>query len=69
MRLRICSLLGVAVALVSLAGCQKRASFDPVLAGAFFPLRPGSSWTYRFTDKSRNTMRPRAFRGRCHFQN
>lgn len=55
MRLRICSLLGVAVALVSLAGCQKRASFDPALAGAFFPLRPGSSWTYRFTDKSRNT--------------
>src|SRR5260370_38738389 len=55
MRLRICSLLGMAVALVSLAGCQKRASFDPALAGAFFPLRPGSSWTYRFTDKIRNT--------------
>ncbi len=45
MRLRICWLLGLAVTLVSVAGCQKRASFDPALAGAFFPLRPGSSWT------------------------
>jgi hypothetical protein len=54
MKLRIW-LLGVAAALVSLAGCQKRASFDPALAGAFFPLRPGLSWTYRFTGKDPNT--------------
>lgn len=55
MRLTICWLLVLAVTLVSLAGCQKRASFDPTMAGAFFPLRPGLSWTYRFTGKSPNT--------------
>ena len=55
MKLRICWLLGVAVTLVWLAGGQKRASFDPEMAGAFFPLRPGLSWTYRFTGKNPNT--------------
>ena len=55
MKLRIYWLLGVAVTLGWLAGGQKRASFDPAMAGAFFPLRRGLSWTYRFTGKDPNT--------------
>jgi hypothetical protein len=42
-------------AVVQLFGCQKSAPFDPALAGSFFPLRPGSSWTYRVIDKGQNT--------------
>jgi hypothetical protein len=40
---------------VQLFGCQKSAPFAPALAGSFFPLRPGSSWTYRIIDKGQNT--------------
>jgi hypothetical protein len=42
------------LATMQLAGCQRK-SFDPALAGAFFPLRPGLSWTYRIIDESRST--------------
>jgi hypothetical protein len=34
-------------------GCQRK-SFDPGLAGTFFPLSPGISWTYRIIDKGRS---------------
>jgi len=44
----------LAVAAVQLSSCQRK-SFDPALAGAFFPLRPGLSWTYRIIDKGRDT--------------
>jgi hypothetical protein len=42
------------LAAIQLSGCQRK-SFDPALAGEFFPLRPGLSWTYRIIDKSRGT--------------
>src|SRR5215469_3556129 len=42
-------LLGVVLALIQLTGCQKRAVFNPELAGRFFPLRPGLTWTYQVT--------------------
>src|SRR5450759_4362129 len=35
-------------------GCQKRAPSDPSVAGSFFPLTPGSTWTYRVIDKRQN---------------
>ena len=44
----------VALAMIQLPGCQRK-SFDPALAGEFFPLRPGLSWTYRIVDESRGT--------------
>ena len=39
---------------IQLSSCQRK-SFDPTLAGAFFPLRPGLSWTYRMIDEGRGT--------------
>jgi len=42
-------LVGLALALFQLAGCQKTVRFNPALAGHFFPLRNGSSWTYQVT--------------------
>jgi hypothetical protein len=42
-------LLGVGLALIQLTGCQKRAVFNPGLAGRFFPLSPGLTWTYQVT--------------------
>ena len=44
----------LAIAAIQLSSCQRK-SFDPALAGAFFPLRPGLSWTYRIIDKGRST--------------
>jgi hypothetical protein len=44
----------LALAAIQLSSCQRK-SFDPALAGAFFPLRPGLSWTYRIIDKGRGT--------------
>ena len=37
----------VGLALIQLTGCQKRAVFNPGLAGRFFPLGPGLTWTYQ----------------------
>jgi len=45
----------LALAAVQLTSCERKASFDPALAGAFFPLHPGSSWTYRVIDKNLGT--------------
>jgi hypothetical protein len=43
------------LAAMLLMGCQHKASFNPALAGTFFPLRPGSTWTYRIIDQDRHT--------------
>src|SRR5712692_3666182 len=45
----------LALATIRLASCQNKAPFDPRLAGTFFPLHPGSTWTYRFVDKNLGT--------------
>src|SRR5438552_4036081 len=42
----------LALAAVQLTSCQKSAPFDPALAGAFFPLHPGSTWTYPLIDQA-----------------
>src|SRR5216683_3118241 len=42
----------LALATIRLASCQNKEPFDPGLAGAFFPLNPGSTWTYRVVDKN-----------------
>jgi hypothetical protein len=47
-----CLVFVLALAAAPLTGCHSKASFDPALAGAFFPLHPDSSWTYRIIDKS-----------------
>src|SRR5260370_41602811 len=45
----------LALATIRLASCQNKAPFDPGLAGAFFPLNPGSTRTYRVVDKNLGT--------------
>ena len=40
-------LLPVGLPLILLTGCQKRAVFNPGLAGRFFPLGPGLIWKYQ----------------------
>jgi hypothetical protein len=61
MRQWIYWVLALVLALTPLAGCQKRALFNPVLTGRFFPLRPGSSWTYQvaYASGSRETLTDR----------
>jgi hypothetical protein len=49
------SCIPLTLAAMLLSGCQPKASFDPGSAGSFFPLRPGSTWTYRITDNDRHT--------------
>ena len=44
-----------ALVVVPITGCRSTASFDPASAGTFFPLRRGSSWTYRMVDKNQVT--------------
>ena len=54
--IRRASFLSVLVlAAAQLTSCQNKAPFDPRLAGAFFPLNPGSTWTYRVVDKRLGT--------------
>jgi hypothetical protein len=61
MRQWIYWVLALVLAFTQLAGCQKRALFNPVLAGRFFPLRPGSSWTYQvaYASGARETLTDR----------
>jgi hypothetical protein len=54
MRGKILLLPILGLAAIQLSSCQRK-SFDPTLAGAFFPLRPGLSWTYRIIDERRST--------------
>jgi hypothetical protein len=49
------SVFSLTLAAMLLLGCQHKASFDPGLAGSFFPLRSGSTWTYRIIDRDRHT--------------
>ena len=52
MRLRMYRSLALALTIAQLASCQKRESFNPAVAGRFFPLDAGSRWTYQVTDQS-----------------
>jgi hypothetical protein len=49
MRGKIFFLSILALAAIQLSSCQRR-SFDPALAGTFFPLQPGMTWTYRIIE-------------------
>jgi len=51
----IASFCCLTLVVLQLFGCQKTAPFDPALAGSFFPLRPGLTWTYRVLDKSQKS--------------
>jgi hypothetical protein len=48
-------LFALVLAAAQLTSCQSKAQFDPGLAGTFFPLHPGSTWTYRVVDKNLGT--------------
>jgi hypothetical protein len=48
-------LFALVLAAAQLTSCQSNAQFDPGLAGTFFPLHPGSTWTYRVVDKNLGT--------------
>ncbi len=48
MRSQLLLLCGLGI-LISQSSCQQK-TFDPALAGSFFPLKPGLTWTYRFID-------------------
>jgi hypothetical protein len=54
MRSKIILLSALRIAALQFCSCQGK-SFDPTLAGDFFPLRPGLSWTYRIIDSSHGT--------------
>jgi hypothetical protein len=45
-------LFALVLAAAQLTSCKNKAPFDPRLAGAFLPLNPGSTWTYRVVDKN-----------------
>jgi hypothetical protein len=49
------------LAFTQLVGCEKQARFNPILAGRFFPLHPGSSWTYQvaYASGARETLTDR----------
>jgi len=48
----ILRLIVLALAAAPLTGCYKKAAFKAVDAAEYFPLHPGSTWTYLFMDKS-----------------
>ncbi len=47
--------LCVTLAMLQTFACQKGAPFNSALAGSFFPLPPGSTWTYRVVDEYQKT--------------
>jgi hypothetical protein len=53
---RVAVLLTTAVLVLPIFGCQPRkvATFDPALAGSFFPLETNATWTYRIDSKSQH---------------
>jgi hypothetical protein len=61
---RIYRFFGLILILVQLAGCQKRAPFNPALAPRFFPLRPGLTWIYResFSNGASETITDRVLK-------
>src|SRR5260370_33575557 len=44
--------LSTASVIARIRGCRHKASSDPASGGTFFPLRRGSSWSYRIIDKN-----------------
>jgi hypothetical protein len=50
MKKKLCLLCGLSV-LISQFSCQRK-TFDPSLAGSFFPLKPGLAWTYRIIGRN-----------------
>jgi hypothetical protein len=48
--------LFLTLTIVQLSSCQRKAPFDPGLSGSFFPLRTGSTWTYRVIDKRQSSV-------------
>jgi hypothetical protein len=48
----VCFVTLITLGAAQLTGCNKEASYNPALAGTFFPLKPGFSWTYRMVDSS-----------------
>jgi len=55
MKLKTAWLLVAVIGTAQLLGCHKAIPFNPALAEHFFPLRAGSSWTYRIIDRSDGT--------------
>lgn len=41
-----CRRFALALTVAAFTACQKQAHFNPVLAGRFFPLQVGDTWTY-----------------------
>ena len=58
MRRRTYWLLGLTLVLVQFVSCQRRLPFNPALAGRFFPLGSGLTWTYQvtFSNGARETI-------------
>jgi len=61
---RIYRFLGLTLAITLVLGCQKRTLFNPALAGRFYPLRPGLTWTYQVTypNGAHETIRDRVLK-------
>jgi len=52
----VIALIACALIAAPLAGCEhKTATFNPALAGDFFPLAPNAVWTYQVKSKSQRT--------------
>jgi hypothetical protein len=49
MRGKLVFSLIMVLAAARLSSCERK-TFDPTLAGDYFPLRPGSTWTYRIIE-------------------
>jgi hypothetical protein len=52
MKARNWILFALALTAGQLMSCQREARFRPELAGSFFPLHPGLTWTYRIVNQS-----------------
>lgn len=51
MRGKVVLSLMLALVAAQLSSCDRK-TYDPTLAGDYFPLRPGSTWTYRITENA-----------------
>jgi hypothetical protein len=47
----------LALAAAQLSSCERK-TFDPALAGDYFPLRPGLTWTYRIIEDGGRSRAP-----------
>jgi hypothetical protein len=56
MRHCVAVILATAVLALPILGCEgKKTSFNPALAGSFFPLETNATWTYRIDSKSQRS--------------